>query len=61
MRALESLGSGDMSEIGQYGLDLMMNPKHNRWMAPVLLLIDAVLCALIIRTVDCMHFLASFE
>ncbi|KAI9725244.1 MAG: dolichyl-P-Man:Man(5)GlcNAc(2)-PP-dolichol alpha-1,3-mannosyltransferase [Chrysothrix sp. TS-e1954] len=33
-------------------LDIAVNPKHTKWVAPVLLLMDAVLCALIIRTVS---------
>ena len=33
--------------------DIITNPRHVKWIAPVLLLIDAVLCALIIRTTNC--------
>ena len=52
-KAFGALGMGDMEELGKYGLDVMMNPAHTKWVAPALLVIDAVLCALIIRTVDC--------
>lgn len=53
------INMGDMNEIGQKGLDLLMNPRHNKWVAPALLVIDAVLCALIIRTVNCMLTIPS--
>lgn len=55
--AFEILGmGGDMGSIGRRGLDLLMNPVHTRWLAPLLLVVDAVLCALIIKTVPCKHY-----
>lgn len=33
--------------------DLCMNPRHTSWAAPLLILGDAVLCALIIWRVPC--------
>ncbi len=35
------------------GLDLAINPKHTRWLSPLLLAADAVLCALIIGKNPC--------
>ena len=35
--------------------DILTNPWHSRWVAPVLLVIDAALCGLIIRTVACSY------
>lgn len=34
-------------------IDLASNPKHTRWLSPLLLLADAVLCALIIWKIPC--------
>ena len=33
--------------------DLCLNPRHTKWMAPLLVLGDAFLCALIIWNVPC--------
>lgn len=30
------------------GLDILTNPKHTRWIAPLLLAVDAVLCAVVV-------------
>ncbi len=35
------------------GIDLAINPKHTRWLSPLLLVADAVLCALIIWKIPC--------
>jgi len=34
--------------------DLLSNPKHTRWIAPLIVLGEAVLCGLIIWKVSCM-------
>ena len=34
-------------------IDLASNPKHTRWLSPLLLLADAALCALIIWKIPC--------
>lgn len=35
------------------GLEVATNPKYSKWVVPILLTVEAVLCALIIRTVQC--------
>lgn len=35
-------------------IDLASNPAHSRWQSPILLLLDALLCLVIIRKVPCM-------
>lgn len=37
------------------GLDILTNPKHTRWIAPLLLAVDAVLCAVVVWKVPCMY------
>lgn len=37
-----------MSDLYRLALDLLTNPKHTRWIAPLLILAEAALCALII-------------
>lgn len=34
-------------------LDITRNPKHTRWICPLLLLADAALCGLIIWKIPC--------
>lgn len=34
-------------------IDLANNPKHTRWLSPLLLLADAALCALVIWKIPC--------
>lgn len=34
-------------------IDLASNPKHTRWLSPLILLADAALCALIIWKIPC--------
>ena len=34
-------------------IDIAVNPKHTRWLSPVLLVADACLCVLIIWKVPC--------
>ena len=34
-------------------IDLASNPKHTRWLSPLLLLADAALCALVIWKIPC--------
>lgn len=34
-------------------VDLASNPKHTRWLSPLLLLTDAAFCALIIWKIPC--------
>lgn len=34
-------------------IDLASKPKHTRWLSPVLLVADALLCALIIWKIPC--------
>ena len=34
-------------------IDLARNPKHTRWLSPLLLLADAAFCALIIWKIPC--------
>lgn len=43
-----------MSELVNTAQDLLTNPKHTRWIAPLILLGEAVLCSLIIWKVSCM-------
>ena len=38
---------------GQAVLDFLADASHSAYVAPLLWLVDAVLCALIIRTVNC--------
>lgn len=40
-------------EFYKKGVDLAINPKHTRWLSPLLLVVDAVLCALIIWKIPC--------
>ena len=37
----------------QTGLDIARNPKHTRWIGPLLLVADAALCALVIWKIPC--------
>lgn len=37
-------------------LDIATHPRHSKWLIPVLLLGEAALCGLIIRTVSCMPY-----
>ena len=34
-------------------IDLASNPKHTKWLSPLLLLADAALCALVIWKIPC--------
>ena len=34
-------------------IDLAANPKHTRWLSPLLLFADAALCALVIWKIPC--------
>lgn len=36
-------------------IDLATNPAHSRWQSPILLLLDALLCLVIIWKVPCMQ------
>lgn len=51
--ALWDLNTIDNMELKHLLGDLCMNPRHTRWIAPLLILGDAVLCALIIWRVPC--------
>ena len=42
-------------------IDLASNPKHTRWLSPLLLLTDAVFCALIIWKIPCELWSPSFR
>jgi hypothetical protein len=52
--ALSLLGFANKEELGKKGLDYLMNPKWSIYVSWFLLVVDAVLCALILRTVNCM-------
>lgn len=43
-------------DLYQLVADLCRNPKHTRWIAPLLILADAVLCGLIIWKVPCEYY-----
>jgi alpha-1,3-mannosyltransferase len=34
-------------------LDILSNPKHSLWIAPLLVAADAVLCGLVIQKIPC--------
>ena len=43
----------------EQSVDLARNPKHTRWLSPLLLILDAALCGLIIWKVHCLWYLAK--
>jgi hypothetical protein len=51
--AIGMLGLGDAETIGKKGLDFLMNPKWSFYLSWFLLVVDAVLCGLILRTTAC--------
>jgi len=52
--AIGMLGLGDAESIGKKGLDFLMNPKWSVYLSWFLLVVDAILCGLILRTTACM-------
>jgi hypothetical protein len=42
-----------VSTVYYYTLGVAIDPKHMKWLAPLLLAVDAVLCALIIWKIPC--------
>jgi alpha-1,3-mannosyltransferase len=42
-----------MSSLLSRARDLAYNPEHTRWMIPLLLVLDAALCGIIIEKVPC--------
>ena len=53
---LKPTSSMDLQSLYNRGIDLVTNPKHTRWLAPLLQIADSCLCALIIWKVPCKPF-----
>ena len=51
--AIGMLGLGDAETIGKKGLDFLYNPKWSVYLSWFLLVVDAILCGLILRTTAC--------
>jgi hypothetical protein len=47
------VGEMSLTSLIDFGLDLATNPKHLRWLCPLLLAADAILCVLIVWKVPC--------
>lgn len=51
-RGLSTTTAGGM-DLYNRAIDIAVNPKHTRWLSPLLLVADACLCVLIIWKIPC--------